>query len=77
MPTNESYQYALDGHEWELDAMTDSVRYIRVRMVENWDLSKRNLAGMSELNLYGSILMSHEELAAKEAQAASAPRKRK
>ena len=57
--------------------MTDSVRYIRVRMVENWDLSKRNLAGMSELNLYGSILMSHEELAAKEAQAASAPRKRK
>ena len=77
MPTNESYQYALDGHEWELDAMTDSVRYIRVRMVENWDLSKRNIAGMSEINLYGSILMSHEELAAKEAQAANAPRRRK
>ena len=77
MPTNESYQYALDGHEWELDAMTDSVRYIRVRMVENWDLSKRNIAGMSELNLYGSILVSHEELAAQEAQSANAPRRRK
>ena len=75
MPTNESYQYALDGHEWELDAMTDSVRYIRVRMVENWDLSKRNIAGMSELNLYGSILVSHEELAAKEGQAAAPRRK--
>ncbi len=75
MPTNESYQYAIDGHEWELEAMTDSVRYIRVRMVENWDLSKRNLAGMSELNLYGSILVSHEELAAKENQAAAPRRK--
>ncbi len=76
MPTNESYQYAIDGHEWELEAMTDSVRYIRVRMVENWDLSKRNIAGMSELNLYGSVLVSHEELAARENQA-SAPRRRK
>ena len=57
--------------------MTDSVRYIRVRMVENWDLSKRNIAGMSELNLYGSILVSHEELAAKEGQTSNAPRKRK
>ena len=46
-------------------------------MVENWDLSKRNIAGMSELNLYGSILVSHEELAAKEAQAANASRRRK
>ncbi|MBR6181221.1 MAG: DUF4959 domain-containing protein [Prevotella sp.] len=77
MPTNESYQYAIDGHEWELEAMTDSVRYIRVRMVENWDLSKRNIAGMSELNLYGSILVSHEELAAREAQAANKPRRKK
>ncbi len=57
--------------------MTDSVRYIRVRMVENWDLSKRNIAGMSELNLYGSILVSHEELAAREAQAANKPRRKK
>ena len=77
MPTNESYQYAIDGHEWELEAMTDSVRYIRVRMVENWDLSKRNIAGMSELNLYGSILVSHEELAAREGQTSNAPRRRK
>jgi hypothetical protein len=76
MPTNESYQYAIDGHEWELDAMTDSVRYIRVRMVENWDLSKRNIAGMSELNLYGSILVPHDELAAREASEAKKPRRR-
>ena len=76
MPTNESYQYAIDGHEWELEAMTDSVRYIRVRMVENWDLSKRNIAGMSELNLYGSILVSHEELAAKEGQTSNVPRRK-
>jgi hypothetical protein len=76
MPTNESYQYAIDGHEWELDAMTDSVRYIRVRMVENWDLSKRNIAGMSELNLYGSILVSHEQLAAKEGQGAKSARRK-
>ena len=76
MPTNESYQYAIDGHEWELDAMTDSVRYLRIRMVENWDLSKRNLAGMSEINIYGSILMSHEELEAKEAASAAAPRRK-
>ena len=45
-------------------------------MVENWDLSKRNIAGMSELNLYGSILVSHDELAAKEASEAKMPRRR-
>ena len=62
MPTNESYQFALDGHEWELSEMTDSVRYIRVRLVENWDLSKRTISGMSELTLYGELLVSHEQL---------------
>ncbi|MBO4810429.1 MAG: DUF4959 domain-containing protein [Prevotella sp.] len=71
MPTNESYQAALDGHEWELDEMTDSVRYLRVRMVENWDLSKRQVSGLSELNLYGAVLVGPEELAAQEAAATS------
>jgi hypothetical protein len=46
--------------------MTDSVRYIRVRLVENWDLSKRGVSGLSELNLYGQQLLTPEELAAKE-----------
>ena len=49
--------------------LTDSVRYLRVRMVENWDLSKRQVSGLSELNLYGAVLVSPEELAAKEAAA--------
>jgi len=66
MPNNASYQAALEGHEWELDEMTDSVRYIRVRLVENWDLSKRGVSGLSELNLYGQQLLTPEELAAKE-----------
>ena len=68
MPNNASYQAALEGHEWELDEMTDSVRYIRVRFVENWDLSKRGVSGLSELNLYGQQLLTPEELAAKESE---------
>ena len=71
MPTNESYAIAEEGHEWELNEMTDSVRYIRVRFVENWDLSKRVVAGLSEINLYGAVLVTPEELAAKEAAASS------
>lgn len=56
MPTNESYALAIEGHEWELNEMTDSVRYVRVRLVENWDLSKRTVSGLSEISLYGSVL---------------------
>ena len=77
MPNNDSYQAAIDGHEWELDEMTDSVRYIRVRFVESWDLSKRGVSGLSELNLYGQQLLSPEELAAKEAAENPAARRRK
>ncbi len=77
MPTNESYAIAEEGHEWELNEMTDSVRYIRVRFVENWDLSKRGVSGLSEINLYGSVLVTPEELAAKEAAENATARRRK
>lgn len=70
MPNNDSYAAAIDGHEWELDEMTEPVRYIRIRMVENWDTSKRGLSGMSELNLYGQQILTPEELKAQEAAAA-------
>lgn len=67
MPNNDSYAAAIEGHEWELDEMTAPVRYIRIRMVENWDTSKRGLSGMSEINLYGQQILTHEELKAQEA----------
>lgn len=67
---------AIEGHEWELDEMTTPVRYIRIRMVENWDTSKRGLSGMSEINLYGQQIVSAEELKAQEA-AAGSPRRQK
>lgn len=70
MPNNDSYAAAIEGHEWELDEMTEPVRYIRIRMVENWDTSKRGLSGMSELNLYGQQILTPEELKAQEAAGA-------
>lgn len=66
MPTNESYAVAIEGHEWELNEMTEPVRYIRVRLVENWDLAKRTVSGLSELSLYGSVIVSSSELAEQE-----------
>lgn len=67
MPNNDSYAAAIEGHEWELDEMTEPVRYIRIRMVENWDTSKRGLSGMSEINLYGQQILTADELKAQEA----------
>lgn len=75
MPDNESYQAAIDGHEWLLDQMTDSVRYVRVRMVESWDMAKRTLSGMSELNLYGTVLVDYKTLAEEEGRTLPARRK--
>jgi len=75
MPNNDSYQAAIDGHEWELDEMTAPVRYIRIRFCENWDTSKRSLTGMSEINLYGELLTSPEQLAEEESVPASIKRR--
>ena len=69
MPTNASYQAALDGHEWELASMTENVRYVRVRLVESWDLSKRGVSGISEINLYGAVVKDWKTL--KEEESAS------
>lgn len=69
MPNNDSYAAAIEGHEWELDEMTEPVRYIRIRMVENWDTSKRGLSGMSEINFYGQQILTPEQLAAQEGTA--------
>lgn len=70
MPNNESYAAAIEGHEWELDEMTQPVRYIRIRMVENWDTSKRSMSGISEINLYGELIKSPEQLKAEESAGA-------
>ncbi len=76
MPDNQSYQYAMEGHEWELSEMTDSVRYIRVRFVENWDLSKRGCSGLSEITLFGELLLSPAQLAEREAAESGATSRR-
>lgn len=62
MPTQQSYNYALDGHLWELDNMSPDTRYIRVRFLENWDMSKRTVSGLSELTLYGGIIKPYTEI---------------
>jgi hypothetical protein len=56
MPTQESYNYAIAGHLWELDKMSEQTRYIRVRFLQNWDMSKRSVTGLSELTLYGAVI---------------------
>ena len=56
MPTQESYNYAINGHLWELEKMSGPTRYIRVRFLKNWDLAQRTVSGLSELTLYGAIL---------------------
>lgn len=56
MPTQESYNYAIEGHLWELEKMSGPTRYIRVRFLKNWDMAQRTVSGLSELTLYGAVL---------------------
>lgn len=56
MPNQASYDAALEGHLWELETMSQEVRYIRVRFTSNWDQSQRTVSGLSELTLYGAIV---------------------
>ncbi len=58
MPTQESYNYAIAGHLWELEKMSGPTRYIRVRFLKNWDMAQRTVSGLSELTLYGAIIQN-------------------
>ena len=54
-PSDDDYQRALDGHEWELEKLSSPVRYIKIRYVANFNMTQHdNCHGISELTLYGA-----------------------
>jgi len=55
-PNEESLQIGREGHLWELQKLSPACRYIRIRITSNWDLSKRQVSGLSEIELYGGIV---------------------
>ena len=55
-PTNESREIGRAGHVWELASLSPDVRYLRIRFTSNWDTSKTECSGLSEINIYGGLV---------------------
>lgn len=55
-PNEESLQIGREGHLWELQSLSPKCRYLRIRFTANWDMSKREASGLSEIEIYGGIV---------------------
>lgn len=55
-PNEESLQIGREGHLWELQSLSPNCRYLRIRFTSNWDKSKRQVSGLSEIEIYGGIV---------------------
>ena len=55
-PNEESLQIGREGHLWELQTLSPKCRYLRIRFTSNWDKSKRQVSGLSEIEIYGGIV---------------------
>ncbi|MCC8070469.1 MAG: DUF4959 domain-containing protein [Bacteroidales bacterium] len=54
-PSDEDYERAQEGFEWDLSSLSDPVRYIRIRYVNAFGSNPDFLNGLSELTLYGAL----------------------
>lgn len=59
-PSEECLQIGREGHLWEFKTLSPKCRYFRIRFTSNWDKSKREVSGLSELTIYGGIVSDGE-----------------
>lgn len=54
-PSDEDYERAKAGFEWDLATLSDPLRYLRIRYVAAFGNNPDYLNGLSELTLYGAL----------------------